>query len=635
MALSKVQLRPGINKELTSYANEGGWFDGDKVRFRKGVPEKIGGWEKLNSNTFQGTCRAIHPWVALSGTDYFGVGTHLKYYILEGIDYNDITPIRATFGNPQSNNCFTTVSGSTTVKVEINSHGAATGDFVTFSGATAVGGVVATDLNKEFQVTVVDAGEFTIVVANAATSAAANGGGTSITAAFQITNGLDTSVFGSGFGVGTYGRTGWSSNSDARNGTGSNILRIWSHDNFGEDLIINVRDAGIYYWDTSSNSGSPFGRAVAISDRAGADSTTPTVATKVIVSDRDRHVILFGADPVDDIGTQDRLLIRFCASEDPTTWKPEATNTAGSLRLSKGSEIVTAVETRQQILVWTDISLHSMQFLGPPFTFGIQQLSASTTIISPNSPVPSGDVVYWMGIENFYVFDGQVKQLPCDVKSYVFDDFNKDQREKVFGVLNSSFGEVWWFYPSEGSDPAGPNEDIDRYVVYNYLENIWYIGTLARTAAIDRGSDLFPIAAGGQYLFLHERGNDDDGNAMTSYIESSQIDIEDGDHFAFISRVIPDLTFTGSGASTPKADFTVKVRRFPGSDNSTTDPDQGGKKNTGEVVRSSTSPVETFTNQIFTRLRGRSFALRVESDELGVQWRLGAPRLDIRRDGRR
>ena len=626
MALSKVQLRPGINKELTSYANEGGWFDGDKVRFRKGVPEKIGGWEKLNSNTFQGTCRAIHPWIALDGTDYFGIGTHLKYYVLEGIDYNDITPIRATFESPTTDNCFDTVSGSTTVTVNITNHGANDNDFVIFSGATAVGGVAADDLNTEFQVTLIDANSFEITVANAATSTA-TGGGTGISAEFQIAVGLDTTVFGTGWGVGVYGRSEWSSNADIRDASGANILRIWSHDNFGEDIIINVRDAGVYYWDTSANSGSPFGRAVALSDRAGADATTPTVATKVLVSDRDRHVILFGTDPVDNIGTQDRLLIRFCSSEDPTKWNPEATNTAGSLRLSKGSEIVTAVETRQQILVWTDISLHSMQFLGPPFTFGIQQLSANTTIISPNSPVPAGDVVYWMGIENFYVFDGQVKPLPCDVKSYVFDDFNKNQREKVFGVLNSSFGEVWWFYPSEGDDPDNPNEDIDRYVVYNYLENIWYIGTLSRTAAIDRGVDLFPIAAGGQYLYLHERGNDDDGSAMTSYIESSQIDIEDGDHFAFISRVIPDLTFTGSAAESPKADFTVKVRRFPGAnyDNS----------NSNEVVRSSTTPVEQFTNQVYTRLRGRSFALRVESDESGVQWRLGAPRLDIRRDGRK
>lgn len=625
MALSKIQLRPGIDKESTSYANEGGWYDCDKVRFRKGVPEKIGGWEKLNNNTFLGTCRAIHPWISLSGTEYLGLGTNLKYYVLEGVDYNDITPIRET--TAAGDVTFSATDGSTQITVTDASHGAGEGDFVTFSGADSLGGVVTADvLNKEYEVvSVVDADNYTITASVAANSSDTGDGGSSVVGAYQITIGLDTTVFGTGFGAGPWSRSTWSSNADLR--AAGNTLRLWNHDNFGEDLIINPRDGDIFYWDTSAQSGSPFGRSVALSDRAGADATTPTKATKIIVSDRDRHVIAFGADPLDNIGTQDRLLIRFSSSEDPTTWNPSATNTAGDLRLSRGSEIVTAVETRQQILVWTDVSLHSMQFLGPPFTFGVQQLSENTTIISPNSPVPAGDVVYWMGIENFYVYDGQVKPLPCSVKSYVFDDFNKSQREKVFGVLNSSFGEVWWFYPSEGDDPNSPNEDIDRYVVYNYQENTWYIGELNRTAAIDRGVDLFPIAASGQYLYRHEIGTDADGVPMDSYVESSQIDIEDGDNFAFISRIIPDVTFTGSGSDNPKVDFTVKVRRFPGAnyDNS----------NSGEVERSATAPVEQFTNQIFTRLRGRSFALRVGSDEAGVQWRLGAPRLDIRRDGRK
>lgn len=624
MALSKVQLRPGINKETTSYTNEGGWWDCDKVRFRKGVPEKIGGWEKRNANTFEGTCRALHPWVALDGTEYIGVGTHKKYYVLEGADYNDITPIRSTRTSPDTNNCFETTDTSTTVTVTIASHGAIDGDYVTFSGATSVGGVSADDLNTEFEVTIVDADNFTIEVANAATSSA-TGGGTGITAEFQINVGLDTTVFGTGWGAGTYGRSTWSSNADLR--AAGSVLRLWNHDNFGEDLIINPRDADIFYWDKSANAGSPFGRAVALADRVGADSTTPTVATKVIVSDRDRHVIAFGADPLDDIGTQDRLLIRFSSSENPAVWNPTATNTAGSLRLSRGSEIVTALETRQQILVWTDISLHSMQFLGPPFTFGIQQLSENTTIISPNSPVAAGDVVYWMGIENFYMYNGQVVPMPCDVRSYVFNDFKRQQREKVFGALNSSFHEIWWFYPSDSQSPDSDQGDIDRYVVYNYMEKVWYIGSLNRTAWIDRGVDFNPIAASGNYLYLHEQGLDEDGSAMNSYIESSQIDIEDGTQFSFISRVIPDLTFTGSSAETPSADFTVKVRTFPGADYD--------NSNTGDVERSSTSPVEQFTNQIYTRLRGRSFALKVSSDALGVKWRLGSPRLDIRKDGRR
>jgi hypothetical protein len=406
----------------------------------------------------------------------------------------------------------------------------------------------------------------------------------------------------------------------------TDILRIWSHDNFGEDLIINVRDGGIYYWDTSTSS-APFVRAVELKDVSGnTDTLTPTIAKQVIVSDVDRHVIAFGCDPIDAIGTQDPLLVRFSSQEDALTWTPTAENTAGDLRIGSGSEIICAVETRQQVLIWTDISLHAMQFLGPPFTFGIQAISENTTIMGPLAAMAVDDVVYWMGDEDFYVYDGRVKELPSTVKEYVFNDFNLAQREKAVAALNSSFNEVWWFYPSSSSDT------VDRYVVYNYQSNIWYYGTLARTAWIDRGINTLPIAASTDgYLYFQEAGLNDGSTTPPSpieaYIESSQVDIDDGDSFSFIRRIIPDVTFNGSSASAPTVDMILKARNFPGGSYLITD--------TAAVTRTATVPVELFTNQVHVRLRGRSVALRVESDDTDVQWRLGTPRVDLQRDGRR
>jgi len=421
--------------------------------------------------------------------------------------------------------------------------------------------------------------------------------------------------------VGTWGREGWG---DAAAATGTtSILRIWTHDNFGEDLIINVRDAGIFYWDKTLGVSS---RAVALSDRTNADSTTPTIAKQVIVSDRDRHIIAFGCDAETSIGTQDPLLIRFSDQEDPTTWQSLPSNTAGDLRIGSGSEIVAAVETRQQILVYTDVSLHAMQFLGPPFTFGISLVSENTTIMSPLAAIAHDDVVYWMGFEEFYVYSGQVQRIPCTVRSYVFDDFNREQKEKVFAASNSAYSEVWWFYPSSQSN------EIDRYVVFNYQENAWYYGTLARTAWVDRGINDYPVATftdGRQYF--QELGLDDNtaspAVAINAHIESSQIDLADGEQFAFIRRIIPDVTFENSTAASPNVVFTTKVRDFPGGNYDAED--------AATVTRSATTPVEQFTNQVHLRLRGRSFALRVASSDTETQWRLGSPRLDVRPDGRR
>ena len=436
--------------------------------------------------------------------------------------------------------------------------------------------------------------------------------------------GLDTTVGGTGWGAGTWGRGTWGS--AATLSAVTDVLRLWSHDNFGEDLLFNVRDGGIYYWDKSTSSTTPFTRGVALSDRAGADSTTPTIAKQVLVSDRDRHVIVFGCDPENNIGVQDPMLIRFSDQENPTVWQSTATNTAGDLRLGSGSEIICAVETRQQVLVYTDTAVYAMQFLGPPFTFGVTLISENTTIMSPNTAKAVDDQVFWMGDEDFYVYNGQVQKLPCPVRSYVFNDFNDTQAEKAFAALNSTHNEVWWFYPSTSS------EEVDRYVTYNYLENVWYFGTLNRTAWVDRGVRAYPLAAStDHYLYSQELGLNDGSTvpaqAISSYIESSQIDIGDGDSFAFIRRLIPDVTFTGSSATNPSANFLIKTRNFPGANFNMT--------STSDIVRSATVPVEQFTDQAHIRLRGRSMTLRVESDELDVQWRLGSPRLDIRPDGRR
>ena len=621
MPLTKLQFKPGIMRETTSYTNEGGWFDCDKVRFRFGLPEKIGGWEKNSSSQFLGTARSLHPWVALDGSKYLGVGTNVKFYVESGGGYNDITPVRQT--TSAGDVTFSATDGSTTVTVTDTAHGAVQGDFVTFSDAVSLGGqITATVLNKEYEIiTVVDEDSYTITSEISANSSDTGNGGSSTVGAYQINIGLDTVVGGPGWGSGTWSRGTWGSGSS--NLVTSAILRIWSQDNFGEDLVINVRDGGLFYWDESNGLDT---RAVALSDRPGADANTPTIARKVLISDRDRHVIAFGTDGVGDIGTQDPLLIRFSNQEDPLTWTPTATNTAGDLRLSSGSKIVTAVETRQQILVWTDVSLHAMQYLGPPFTFGIGLISENTTIMSPNAAVAVDDAVFWMGQEEFYVYSGGVQKLPCTVRDFVFSDFNYDQKDKAFAGLNSSYGEIWWFYPSENS------ETNDRYVIYNYEQKIWYYGSMVRTAWVDRGINQYPIAAGRDgYLYYHELGCCDGSttplSAIESYIESSQIDIQEGNNFVFIRRIIPDITFDNSTNEDPTANLILKARNFPGGNYLQT--------NTAVVDRSATVPVEQFTDQVHVRLRGRSFALRVESDEIGVSWRLGSPRIDVRQDGRR
>ena len=625
MPLQKLQFRPGVNQEITSYSNEGGWRDCDKIRFRFGYPEKIGGWEKYSSNTYLGSARALHNWIALDGSNYLGIGTHLKYYIEEGGAFNDITPIRLTTG--AGDVTFSASNGSATLTVTDASHGAVESDFVTFSGAASLGGnVTAAVLNAEHQIIrIVDANSYEITLSVTANSSDSGNGGSSTVGAYQINVGLDTVVGGTGWGAGAWSRGAWGS-AEPNGLTTVTQIRLWSHDNFGEDLIINPRDDNLYYWDRTNNVSS---RAIELSTKSGTKTSVPQIAKQVLVSDQDRHVIAFGCDGLgasssatQGDGTQDPLLIRFSSQENPIDWFPTSTNTAGDLRLGSGSRFIQAVETKREILVWTDTSLNSMRFIGPPFTFGLQQLASNITIMGPNAAVGTEDVVYWMGIDNFYVYAGQTQQLPCAVKDKVFLDFNLGQTDKVVAGVNSEFAEVFWFYPSAGSD------DNDRYVIYNYADQIWYFGNLARTSWIDRGTRTYPIAASNSYLYNHEFGYDDDGSSMNSFIESGVMDIGDGDRFTYIKRVIPDLTFTGStNLSTPQATFTLKSRNFPGGDFDNTA--------SGTATRTQSSPVELFTNQLHTRTRGRSFAMRIESNALGSKWKLGSPRVDMQQDGRR
>jgi hypothetical protein len=619
MSFLKLQFRPGINREVTSYADEGGWFDGDKIRFRMGYPESIGGWEKVSPFQFLGTCRALHTWTALDNSNYIGVGTNLKYYVLRGSDFFDITPIRETTAPGAVT--FAATDGSSTITVTDAAHGALLNDFVTFSGAVSLGGnVIADILNAEHQITsIIDGNTYTIAVSVTANASDTGNGGASVVGAYQINTGLDTSVLGTGWGAGIWGGGGWGSPS------GTAIpgaqLSLWSHDNYGEDLVINVRDGGIFYWDESAGLNA---RAVPLTALAGANSV-PTLARDVLVSDRDRHVLAFGCDDEFNPGVEDPLLIRFCAQEDITDWETRADNTAGSLRISTGSEITAAVKTKQQVLVFTDVSLHTVQFVGAPFTFGLNEVSQGVSIAGQNAAVAVNDSVYWMGKNQFYIYNGNVQEIPCTVKEYVFADFNVYQTNTVVAGHNSEYGEIWWFYPSLNSD------NIDRYVIFNYQQNIWYYGNLSRSAWVSRGVFGYPIAAGTDgYLYYHEFGiNDGSQNppiGINCYVQSNSFDIGEGDKLMSAWRVIPDLTFRTSDGS-PLVTFTLKTQDFPGSG--------FFEEESNNVVRTATVPIERFTTQQYVRLRGRAMAFRAESNQFNTAWRLGASRVDIRPDGRR
>ena len=620
MPLQPLDFNPGINKESTSYTAEGGWFDGNLVRFKKGYAEKIGGWQKYNLASYEGTGRKLHNWVNLSGTKLLGLGTRFKLYLQEGANYNDVTPLRAT--TSAGDVTFAASNGSNTITITDASHGATANDFVTFSGAASLGDLItAAVLNHNYQInSVVNANSYTILATAAnGTSVSASGsdtnnGGGSTVGAYEITGGLDVFVGSTGWSADAWGSSTWGSTSSL---AANNQLRLWSMDNFGEDLIANPRAGNIYYWD---NTGGLDARAVPLSSRSGAN-LAPTRGLQVIVSDVDRHVLVLGADPIVNgarTGAVDPLLIAFSDQENAAEWEPRSTNTAGDLRCSAGSEIVGGLRARQETLIWTDVALYSLQFIGTPLTFGLNLINEGVTLIGPNCAVNTPAGIFWMDRKGFYGYTGTVKDIKCTVQSYVYDDFNQSQSYQFFGFVNKEFNEVGWFYCSASSIV------IDRYVTYNYAEGTWAIGQMSRTAWLDEGISINPIAAGKDsslpYLYSHELGNDDDGSPMESvYIQSGDFDIGNGDEFQFIRRMIPDITFNGTGGSNQAIDAVLKVRNYPG--------DSLGTEQTTSFTGT--------TSKISMRARGRQAALRFQSGAAGVGFRLGNTRLDLQPNGKR
>ena len=756
MPLTRVQFKPGINRESTSFANEQGWFDSDLIRFRKGRPEKLGGWTKVSGTSITGTPRSLNAWITLDALKLMGIGTNKKFYIEQGTAYNDITPIRATT-TLGADPITTGSAGSGEVTVTAAGHGAAEGDYVTFSGATATDGITAAQINTEHVITqIVSANSYKLDTGGSASSGSTAGGGSAVIANYQINGSSDVSLLGAGWGSGywggltlTYSQTtldgginasvtsldltsasdfetastttsaavaivdttvsladssgmpskgtikvdsehisyktnsgtvlgditrGADGTTTATHSSGatatfvgliqiddelllytaksSNTLtvirgsrgttaaahsddvivreangfygwgdpvglstesgetRLWSQDNWGEDLLMNVRDDNVYYWDATLGLST---RATALSSQTGA-SDAPTIARQVIVSDTDRHVICLGANTISTT-VQDLLLVRWSDQENAVDWTPTATNTAGSQRLSSGSEIITAIETRQELLIWTDASLYSMRFVGPPFTFSFNLLASNSSIIAPKAVVSAGDRVFWMDTENFFMYAGQIQTIPCTVLRYIFDDMNSEQTLKFFAASNRMFDEVFWFYCSSDSD------DIDRYAKFNYADGTWDIGSLSRTAWVDFGLFSKPRGAGtvdsSNYLYDHESGTTNDGSAMTSYIESSVFDIGDGNQFVAIRQIIPDIDITSAAGN--GVDYVLKTRNYPGE----------------SLTTNSTSAVTSTTTKSDVRARSRSAVLRIQSSAADVSWTLGDTRMEIQPDGRR
>lgn len=700
MAITKIALRAGVYREGTSYSAEGAWFAGDKIRFRSGNPEKIGGWQRLSAATFLGTCRSMVNWATLAGDNYIGLGTNLKYYIEEGGGYADITPIRKVV-DPMANNPFasgyntlasditadaqtiTLTSGTSfpstggvimigleeiyyssragndlqgcvrgyngtaatahsasdpvacsTIVVTDANHGAVQNDFVTFSSATAFGGFSITDLNKEQQVfQYISTSQYSINIAGVFATSAASGGGASIKAEYQTNTGLDTYVIGLGWGADPWGNGGWGDPGVV--GIGQQ-LRLWSADNYGEDLLIAPRGGGIYYWDATLGTTQ---RAIKLSDLSTAagfsGAYVPTTTNQVITSPTERFVMAMGAnsyEPGNPATPFDPMLVRWSDQENPYEWVPAVTNQSGEFRLSHGSYIVSSSTTRQETLIWTDSALYSAQYLGPPYVWGFNILADNISVISPNSMITANNVTYWMGVDKFYVYSGRVETLKCDLRQYIFSDLDRDQGYQVFAGTNEGFNEIWWFYCSRNSTT------VDKYVVYNYAEGIWYYGTMARTAWLDSALREYPIATNyDNRILYHELGTDDvSGLApepIYSYIQSADFDIGDGDRFAFVWRILPDVNFTGSYVDKPTVTMTIRPRRNAGAPYGPADVPTVQSQDDYRNVRQYT--IQQFNGQVYTRLRGRQMALRVESNDLGVAWQLGSIRADIKADGGR
>jgi hypothetical protein len=626
--LQKILFKPGVNRENTRYTNEGGWYESDKVRFRQGTPEKIGGWTRFATATFLGVCRSLWNWITLAGFSLIGVGTNLKFYINKGGAYFDITPLRAS--STINNNPFAATLGSATITVTDTAHGGITGDFVTFSGAVGLGGnITATVLNAEYQITVLTANTYTFTAtatAIAADVSGSPGGGAAVVAAYQLNIGPETQQALVGWGAGTWGSGTWGYGTASTNILSP--LRSWNQDNFGQDLIYGPRGGGVYYWNATTGVDV---RGVNLTTLG--DANTPLYQNFLIISDASRFVIIFGTnDPYATNPTElDPMLIRWSDQENPFVWIPAATNQAGSIRLSHGSQIVTAIQTRQEIVTFTDASVYSLQYLGPPYVWGTQLLGDNISIISSSSVALASGIVYWMGVDKFYVYDGRVQTLNCDLRRYVFSDINQDQSEQVFAGTNEGFNEVWWFYCSADSNT------VDKYVVFNYLEKVWYYGTMARTAWLDSGVLDFPIAA--TYvnnIVNHEVGTDDNMTSVTAaidaYISSSEFDIGDGHNFGYVWRVLPDLTFADSTTDPSGAQPKVTLTLYPML-NSGSGAGTPGVMTINKIAEYNIT--EEFTGIVYTRVRGRQMIFKLGSNQIGTNWQLGAPRIDVRPDGRR
>jgi hypothetical protein len=640
MPFIKLQFRPGVNRDQTNYSNEGGWYACDKIRFRSGYPQKLGGWQRTTSQAFLGVCRQLFNWITSFDDNFLAVGTSKKVYINAGSQYYDITPLReTTLPGAVTFSAVTIAPYSSVITVNDTNANVDAGDFVTFSGAVSLGGnITAAVLNQEYEVLEsVNANQYTIrakspttglpVTSNASDSGT---GGTNTVGAYQIPIGYDATTYGYGWGAGAWGSSPWGL------GASSPIVlmqRDWFFDNFDNDLVMNIRNGAIYYWIRGDEADIDIRlatRAVLLSSLPGAENV-PVEAMQILVSQNDKHLLAFGCTPFGSTSTADfdPLLIRWAAQDAPEFWTPGTVivpstgnlSSAGFIRVSRGSSIIQALPTRQTTLVWTNSHLYSLQYTGTTEVFNLQEIADNISIMSPRSVASANNVTYWMGTDKFYGYAGAVETLPCTLRNFVFNNLNYNQKDQVIAGTNEGFHEIWWFYPSKNS------EQIDTYVVYNYLERIWYYGSLGRTAWIDSPLRSNPQAVGYDNILMnHEIGVDADGAPMTAYIQSSDFDLADGDQFMLTRRIIPDVNFEGSTANTPAVDFMIKPRNFPGTTY------QSDSFDTQNVV---SATVDTYTDQVWIRARARQMALKVMSEDPGVNWQLGSPRIDARADGRR
>jgi hypothetical protein len=630
MPFQKLQFKPGVNRDQTNYTNEGGWNECDKIRFRSGFPEKIGGWVKSTPEFMLGVCRQLFGWITSYADNFLACGTNKKVYIEVAGNFYDITPLRATaptFTTPTTDNCFSTTTGSSIVTVAITGSIAAAGNYVSFTGANSIGTITAALLNTNHEIqTAINADAFTIDVGTAANTTGA-GGGTTINAAFEIDVGFASATLGYGWGTGVWNDNyGWGLNSP----DGINLpQQDWWFDQFDNDLVMNIRNGAIYYWERGTNTDPaiPLGtRAFLLEDLGGA-SDVPNRAMQVLVSQNDRHLLAFGCQPYAGGSTDfDPLLIRWASQDDPGMWEPLVTNSAGFIRVSRGSEIVRAIPTKQEILVFTEATLNSLQFTGTSDVFALQEIGDNLSIIGPRAVSIVNNMTFWMGKDKFYVYSGRVETLPCTLRNHVFTNINLDQTDQIICGTNEGWNEVWWMYPTANSNVN------NAYVIFNHLERIWYYGTIDRTAWLDNPLRQFPQAIDADnvnelsYLYNHENGTNDDGLPMYAYIQSSDFDIAEGDQLMLTRRMIPDINFAGSSASNPEANFVIRPRNFPGSTY------QSNASNTQRVIQTT---VNQFTDQVFLRARARQVAFKIESTGLDTQWQLGSPRLDMRPDGKR